>query len=60
MLSHNFLAQAIGSMASGQPALIQWTINTAVKIASPYRVEFNVLFALLQIAIGVGLIAGRR
>jgi hypothetical protein len=60
MFSHNFIAQTIGAMAAGQPAPIQWTINTAVQIASPYRVEFNALFALVQVAIGVGLIAGRR
>jgi hypothetical protein len=60
MFSHNFLAQTIGSMASGQPGLIEWTINTAVQIAAPYRIEFNALFALVQVAIGVGLIAGRR
>ena len=60
MFSHNFLAQTIGAMASGQPGPIQWTINTAVQIATPYRVEFNALFALVQVAIGVGLIAGRR
>jgi hypothetical protein len=60
MFSHNFLAQTIGSMASGQPALVQWTINTAVQIAIPYRVGFNALFALIQFAIGTGLVAGRR
>jgi hypothetical protein len=60
MFSNNFLAQTIGSMASGQPGPIQWTINTAVQIATPYRVEFNALFALVQVAIGVGLMAGRR
>lgn len=58
--SQNFLSQTIGSMASGQPGPIQWTINTAVQIAMPYRVEVNVLFALTQLAIGAGLIAGRR
>jgi hypothetical protein len=60
MFSHNFLAQTIGAMAAGQPGPIQWTINMAVQIAAPYRVEFNALFALVQVAIGVGLIAGRR
>jgi hypothetical protein len=58
--SQNFLSQMIGSMASGQPGLIQWTINAAVQIATPYRVEFNAMFALIQLAIGTGLIAGRR
>jgi hypothetical protein len=60
MFSHNFLVQTIGSMGSGQPALVQWTINTAAQIAIPYRVEFNALFALIRVAIGVGLIIGRR
>jgi len=47
-------------MASGQPGPIQWTINTAVQVATPLRVEFNVMFALTQLAIGAGLIAGGR
>ncbi len=58
--SQNFLSETIGSMASGQPGPIQWTINMAVQVATPYRVEVNVLFALTQLAIGAGLIAGRR
>lgn len=58
--SHNFLAQMITSMASGQPGPIQWSITTAVQIASPYRVEFNAMFGLVQVVIGAGLIAGRR
>ena len=58
--SQNFLSQTIGSMASGQPGPIQWTIKTAVQITTPYRGEVNVLFALIQLAIGAGLIAGRR
>jgi hypothetical protein len=60
MFSHNFLSQMISSMASGQPGPIQWTITTAVQIATPYRIEFNAMFALVQLAIGAGLIAGRR
>src|ERR1700693_586384 len=47
--SQNFLSQTIGSLASGQPGPIQWTINTAVHIAMPYRVEVNLLFALIQL-----------
>jgi hypothetical protein len=58
--TQNFLSETIGSMASGQPGPIQWTINTAMQIATPYRVEFNVMFALTQLAIGAGLIAGGR
>lgn len=58
--SQNFLSQTIGPLASGQPGPIQWTINTAVQIAMPYRVEVNLLFALIQLALGAGLIAGRR
>ena len=60
MFSHNFLAQMITSMAAGQPGPIQWTITTAVRIATPYRVEFNAMFAIVQLVIGAGLIAGRR
>jgi hypothetical protein len=58
--SQNFLSQTIGSMAAGQPGWIQWTINTAVHVATPYGVEFNVMFALTQLALGAGLVAGRR
>jgi hypothetical protein len=60
MFSHNFLAQMITSMAAGQPGPIQWSITTAVRIATPYRVEFNAMFAIVQLVIGAGLIAGRR
>src|ERR1700687_4525261 len=49
--TQNFLADTIASMASGQPGPIRWTIVTAVQIATPYRVEFNVMFALTQLAI---------
>jgi hypothetical protein len=58
--TQNFLSETIGSMASGQPGPIHWTIVTALQIATPYRVEFNVMFALTQLAIGAGLIAGGR
>jgi hypothetical protein len=34
VFGHNFLFQTIGSMASGQPGPIQWTIDTAVRIAT--------------------------
>jgi len=60
MFSNNFLGQMVTSMAAGQPGPIQWTITTAVRIASPYRMEFNAMFALVQLLIGLGLIAGRR
>ena len=60
MFSHNFLSQMITSMAASQPAFIQWTINTAVTIATPYRVEFNAMFALVQLVIGAGLLVGGR
>jgi hypothetical protein len=60
MFSNNFLGQMITSMAAGQPGPIEWTISTAVRIASPYRVEFNAVFALVQLLIGLGLIAGHR
>lgn len=60
MFSNNFLGQMVTSMASGQPGIIQQTITWAVQLAKPYRVEFNALFALIQLVIGLGLIASRR
>ena len=60
MFSNNFLSQTITSMASGQPGIIQQTITWAVQLARPYRIEFNALFALTQLVIGLGLIASRR
>jgi hypothetical protein len=46
--------------AQGQPWIIHQTILTLAQVAMPYRVFFNACFALVQVAIGLGLIVSPR
>lgn len=60
MFTTAFLRDDIGSMAQGQPWIIYQTIVEAVRITMPAHAFWNVCFALVQIAIGLGLIVSRR
>jgi hypothetical protein len=60
MFSNNFLNQTIGSMAPGQPSVIGQPIVWIVSLFHPIHGFMNVLFALTQVAIGLGLIVSRR
>lgn len=59
MFSRDFL-QAMAANAQGQPGFIQQTILSLVALAMPYRMLFNACFALVQVAIGLGLIVSPR
>lgn len=60
MFSSAFIGKTIATNAQGQPWIIHATIVTLVQVAMPYRVIFNAGFALLQVAIGLGLIVSTR
>lgn len=60
MFSPAFLGVLIASNAQGQPAIIHAAIVQAVQIALPHRLLLNASFALIQIAIGLGLIVSPR
>ncbi len=51
-----FLTQFIDSMAAGQPRLIAHSITWASQLASPHLTQYNTLFGLTQVVIGVGLL----
>lgn len=59
MFSSDFL-QTMAANAQGQPGMVHQTILALVQLAMPYRVFFNTCFALVQVAIGLGLIVSPR
>lgn len=59
MFSSDFL-QTMAANAQGQPGMVHQTILALVQLAMPYRVFFNACFALVQVAIGLGLIVSPR
>jgi hypothetical protein len=56
MYSHSFVTQMIEPMAQGQPHAIARSITWAAHLTSPHLTLFNTLFALVQVAIGLGLL----
>lgn len=52
--------QVMVTQAQGQPGIIHQTVPALVQLAMPYRVLFNTCFALVQVAIGLGLIVSPR
>jgi len=55
MYSHGFIAM-LNDTASGQPSWVAGPMNWAANIAAPNLAFFNTLFALTQVAIGLGLL----
>ena len=51
-----FLTQFIDSMAAGQPRVIAHSITWATHVASPHLTQYDTLFGLVQVVIGVGLL----
>lgn len=51
--------QSLLNGASGQPAWLAESLRWAVHLAQPHLVVFNTLFALVQVAIGAGLMLRR-
>jgi cytochrome oxidase Cu insertion factor (SCO1/SenC/PrrC family) len=58
MYSNGFIAQ-LKANASGQPGWLADSINWAADVAHSNLVVFNTLFALIQVAIGLGLLYRR-
>jgi hypothetical protein len=48
--------QMLHGLAAGQPAWLADSINWATRTASPHLTVFNTAFALVQVAIGLGLL----
>ena len=51
-----FLTQFIDSMAAGQPHLIAHSITWASHFAAPHLTQYDTLFGLIQVVIGLGLL----
>lgn len=59
MYTKGFFAQIVGPAISGQPAPIASPITWAVHLAEPHQFAFNTVFALTQVAIGIGILIPR-
>lgn len=59
MFSKDFVPRFVLANASGQPAVIHWAITNVGNFLAPHPAVWNVLFALIQLAIGVGLLFRR-
>src|ERR1019366_8097622 len=59
MFSKNFVPKYVTANASGQPAVIHWAIINVGHFLAPHLAVWNSLFALTQLAIGVGLLFRR-
>ncbi len=59
MFSKDFVPTFVLANASGQPAVIHWVITNVGNFLAPHPAVWNSLFALTQLAIGVGLLFRR-
>jgi hypothetical protein len=59
MFSKSFVNSFILANAHGQPAVIHWAITNVGHFLAPHIAVWNTLFALIQLAIGVGLLFRR-
>src|ERR1700685_3405460 len=59
MFSKNFVPTFVLANASGQPTVIHWAITNVGNFLAPHPAVWNALFALTQLAIGVGLLFPR-
>jgi hypothetical protein len=59
MFSKNFVNTFILANAAGQPAVIRWLITNVGHFLAPHIDVWNALFALIQLAVGVGLLFRR-
>lgn len=60
MFSPAFIRILVASNAQGQPPIVHDAIVAFVNLALPHPVLWNAGFALIQIAIGLGLVVSRR
>ena len=56
MFSPSFVSQALAPAATGVPGLLGRSISGMATFLLPHIAEWNALFALTQLAIGVGLV----
>ena len=59
MFSKDFVPTFVLANASGQPTVIHWAITNVGNFLAPHPAVWNSLFALTQLAIGVGLLFRR-
>jgi hypothetical protein len=59
MFSKNFVNTFILANASGQPAVLHWLITNVGHFLAPHIDLWNALFAVIQLAIGLGLLFPR-
>ena len=59
MFSKDFVPTFVLANASGQPTVIHWVITNVGNFLAPHPAVWNSLFALTQLAIGVGLLFPR-
>ncbi len=59
MFSKDFVPTFVLANAPGQPAVIHWVITNVGNFLAPHPAVWNSLFALTQLAIGVGLLFRR-
>jgi hypothetical protein len=59
MFGRGFVDDFILANASGQPTVVSWVITNVGHFLAPHIALWNTLFALVQVAIGVGLLVPR-
>ena len=59
MFSGRFARQVIAPTASGQPAWVAWPVRQAASLIGAHPVPINLVFALVQIGLGVAFLVRR-
>ena len=59
MFGHDFVTEVLLPSAAGQPVPLARSITWSAELVAHHLVVFNVWFAAIQVAIGVGLLARR-
>ncbi len=55
MFSKQFATEMLAGTAQGQPHFVLWTVTKIADFLAPHIAAWNAVFALIQLAIGVGL-----
>jgi hypothetical protein len=58
MFRQSFVQTYLLNNAHGQPAVVSWVITNIAHFIGPHIAAWNTLFALIQVAIGLGLLYG--
>jgi hypothetical protein len=56
MFSKDFATQIIGPAGSGQPGFVHAAVSLAASVIGSHPVAFNLIFALVQLGLGAGLL----